>query len=534
MSGGFSIGTGGGTNSTSGSGGSVAGNVNVSAGYQLLVQPEQNAWQNSVNMGGVRIFAENDQGLASPLGQNTNGLQNPQLLSGEVDLDFRVRMASDTMLDEETFASAVQNFTKHSLYTTAFVPTFTNSGYTTQATGTPLTTSAAASILRTYKTFSVQGTETLSADIEIGFTYGTGAALANPQVIEMGFGLGATAAPYDLFDGAYFRLSSSGAYLVMRNNSTVDSITMGPFWTPDNTATTVWQPVSGRKYQIIIYAHQRYVEVWINDPVLNLVWLAGTQQPPASLGTPFASPANNFFLRHYNGASAPAVGSYATLYRYSVRRGGSIVASSLSDITSRIAEGIYSPGTLTSTFTQSITTGSVTRPTAAVPTNTATLLNSLTGIVLETATLAVGTDGILMSYQNPALPTATGNYTQNRRIRIDGVRIGSSIQTAFTSGGFTKYFYIAYGSTSLSLQGVAADAVTTKAYRRIMLEYIQAYVTTAAVGTIPTATGPNYLALKNPIYINPGEYVALVTYHIGVVATAGVIQHHLSFDYGLE
>ena len=217
------------------------------------------------------------------------------------------------------------------------------------------------------------------------------------------------------------------------------------------------------------------------------------------------------------------------------RGGGQSVASSLADISSRTLESILSPGTLTTTGNQAITTGSITRPGAAAPTNTTSLLASLSGIVLETPSLASGTDGIIMSYLNPALPTTTGTtFPQARRLRIDGVRIGSFVQTALTGGPFVRGYYLAYGSTALSLAGVASDTVTTKAYRRIQLELTQVYTATQAIDTLPAISGSSYMTFKNPIYVNPGEYVCLVGYNTGTVASAGTLQHAISFDYAWE
>ena len=211
------------------------------------------------------------------------------------------------------------------------------------------------------------------------------------------------------------------------------------------------------------------------------------------------------------------------------------ITSSAAETAQRSAENILAPGTLTTTANQTITSGSITRPSAATPSNTATTLSSLSGIYVETATEVVNVDSILMSYQVPALPTATGTtYAQARRLRIDGVRIASAVTTAFTAGGFAKFFYLAYGSTAISLAGVTADTVTTKTYRRVMLELVQAYTATQAAGTIPTQNGSAYMQFKNPIFVNPGEFLALVTFHAGTAGTVGVITHAISFDYGWE
>ena len=510
-------------------GGTSGNKAEVAGTNQLKVILETNATTSAANIGGVRMYSENDQGLASP-----NGVGVPYLQSPETDDDYRLRVGLDTILDEEQITYSTQNFTKHRNDVTTFVPAWTTNGYSTNPTS--LTTAAATDVLRTWKTCSVQGTETLSLDMEISFTFATGSALASPQVIEAGFGLLATSTPFDCFDGVYFRLTSAGMYLVMRNNNTSDSAVIGPLLAPDGTGVNNWQPVSGRKYQIILYVLDRDAELWINDPVLNTVWLAGDMNVPAGLGTPTASPNLQVFLRHYQ-STAPAVAATATLSRYSVRRGGGQpIAANLGDIAQRTIESNLMPGTLTTTGNQTVTTGSIAPAAAAVPTNTTSLLASLSGIVLETATLAAATDAILMSYQNPALPTTTGtSYPQARRLRIEGVAISSVVSSALVGGGIAKQFYLAYGSTSLSLAGVASDTVTTKAYRRVQLPIAQAYAATAAAGTLPSGDYSKYVQFTRPIYVNPGEFVALVErVTVGTAVTAGTIQHAIAFDYAWE
>lgn len=472
------------------------------------------------NVGSIRNFSENDAGLSTG---------TPILISPEVDEDFRLRIAQDTILDEEDITYTAQNFTKHAMYATTYVPSWTATGFNTNPTSS--LTAAAAMMFRTYKTFSMEGTETLSFDLEGSFTFSSGSTLPANTIIEFGFGLNAVTTPYDCFDGVYFRTNNSGTVGVIRNNSSTDTGTTGLF--KDQTGTATWFPVSGRKYQFIVYLSPRTVKFWINDPVLNIIFLAATLNTPVGYGSPVASAAMPIWLRQYQ-ASAPAIASQFTLSRYNVRRGGPNIISTLGESNARINESIYSPGTLTTTQGQTITSGSITRPAAAVPSNTTSTLTSLGGIYVETGTLAIGTDAILMSYQVPALPVTTGTtYTPNKRLRIDGVSICSGVTTAFATGGFQKHFYIAYGSTNVSLAGVTADTATTKADRRVHLPIIQYYSATHAPGSSVNAP-LTYIEFKNPIYVNPGEFIKLVTYHQGTVGTVGVITHSLQFYFSWE
>ena len=469
------------------------------------------------NIGGVRLFSENDPGLA------LGGV--PELLSPETDDDYRIRTSNDMILDEESFIYTAQNFTKTPMYATTFAPSWTNTGFNTNPTA--ITTINAAMCLKTYKTFSIYGTETLSLDIEGSFS----AAVVTNNTIEFGWGLTANTTPYDCFDGAYIRVNNVGVYAVVRNNSTTDTVQSAAF---NDYTGALFVPVVGRKYQFIVYLTSRETDFWVADPVSGQIWLAGSISAPPGYGMPVGSQAVNVFVRQAHGASAPATAAGFNLARWNVRRGGTNIGTTLNVLNARANEGILSPGTLTTTANQTVTSGSIVPAAAAVPTNTTSLLASLSGKVIETLTLAAGTDGILMSYAVPALPVATGTtYALNKRLRIDGISVASFVSTVcVNAAALAKGFYLAYGSTSLSLAGVAADTVTTKAYRRVVLPIVQSYPINAAVGTIPSATMA-YFAFQTPIFVNPGEFVALVTNN-NAAATSGAVTHNISFDFSWE
>lgn len=472
-------------------------------------------------MGSVRNFSENDAG---------NATGTPYLLSPETDEEFRLRTGADLIFDEEDFTYTAQNFTKHRMDATTFVPSWSAAGFNTNPTN--VLTAAATTVLRTWKTVSLYGTETISLDMEAAVSYASGAAIPNNQTLEFGFGLMATTTPFDVFDGVYIRLNSTGAYGIIRNNSATDTAVSPAF--NDWTGAT-WVPVNARRYQFIVYESTRAVKFWVADPVTEQLWLAASIDTPPGYGMPTASPALQVFARH-NISGSTAVAAALIVSRYSVRRGGTNISTTLNVLAARAGDSILSPGTLTTSANQTITTGSITRPAAAAPSNTTALVTSLSGIVLETPTGAAGTDTILMAYQCPALPTTTGtSYAQNRRLRIDGVNIASAVQTALTGGPIAKHYYIAYGSTNVSLAGVATDTVTTKAARRVQLPIAQAYAATQGAGTLPSGDYSRAIVFQTPIFINPGEFVCLVCHNlIGTAVTAGTIQHAISFDYSWE
>jgi hypothetical protein len=163
-----------------------------------------------------------------------------------------------------------------------------------------------------------------------------------------------------------------------------------------------------------------------------------------------------------------------------------------------------------------------TNPTAAVPTNTTAALGTgLGGQFWETATLALTTDGIICSFQNPA-----GSVTQTpRTLYITGVKVTSYIQTVIAGGPFVCQWALAFGHTAVSL--ATAEAATTKAPRRIA---IGTQLVTAAQAVSTLVTGDVQYKFDTPIPVAPGEFIAMVKKHVGTVGTGGVIAHVITFD----
>jgi hypothetical protein len=65
--------------------------------------------------------------------------------------------------------------------------------------------------------------------------------------------------------------------------------------------------------------------------------------------------------------------------------------------------------------------------------------------------------------------------------------------------------------------------------------FTQVVTAAQAVSTIvsqPGGSGVDFT--RAPIYVNPGEFVAVVAKKVGTVATAGVLGHVIRFDYSWE
>lgn len=466
------------------------------------------------SIGGIRVFHENDAGFITG---------SPSLFSPEVDNDYRMRTAVDTLLDSEIFNYTAQNTGKFNMLATTLAPSFTLGSFNTNPTS--LTTAAAGVQLRTYATFPIFGTCTTAADIEGSFT-------AQPTVNcvnEFGFGLIGAAVANAPIDGVFLRLTSAGLQGIVNYNGL--EATTGVFPT-SSTDATPWAYILNKKYQFIVYIGQRRVAFWVNDGInTNLL---GSIETPAGQGQPCASSALPVFTRQYHSGAAGSALSFA-FSGYSVRIGGGDTTNILGVNGNALhgsAQGL-SGGTIGSSMFGTVTTGSVVPPTPAVPTNTtATLGSGLGGTFYETVSLAVATDGIVDSFQVPALSTAAGaTYAPQRRLRVDGVSIGSFVQTVVVGGGYNSRFYVAFGHTAVSLQ--TTETATTKAPRRKMLPIVQLVTAAQAANTMVAQNIYDY-KFKNPIYVNPGEFLQLVTTHTGTAGTTGTVAHQIDWDYTWE
>lgn len=474
---------------------------------KLKVISENDVTTNPDGIGGFRNFSENDQGLLTGI---------PRLVSPEVDIDYRLRVSQDLVLDEEVFYYTAQNTGKHNYLNTTMTNTWTAGQLTTN--GTSITTITTGTVFSTYAAFPTTGTQTLSADFEIGFS-------AQPQTnsfVEFGLGIpGAqTVAPTD---GVFFRLNSSGLQGIASFSGTEASTGVFPL----SGGTGVWAYTNAKRYQYIVYIGGVYADFWVNDGE-GAVKL-GRIPLPAAQGRMTMSAGVPLFVKHRIVGGAAGGILQTSVGAYNVRLGGSNLTSTISTQGNRIY-GSYqglSGGTMGSLANYANSAN----PTAAVPTNTTAALGTgLGGQFWETATLAVNTDGVICSYQ---VPTGTV-LIPGRRLVIRGVGLMSYVQTVIAGGPFVAQYSLAFGHTTVSL--ATAEAATTKAPRRVPLAGLTQVVTAAqAVSTIVSQPGDAFVDLGDaPIFVNPGEFVALVTKHVGTVGTSGTIAHVVTFVYGWE
>ncbi len=490
--------------------GYVTGNgVEVSDDNRLLVTTGDSLEPTTV--GSVRDFSENDPGFV---------MGAPRIASCEVDEDFRYRTGVDLLRDEENFCYTSQNTGKHTYSNTTMTNTWAVGAMSTN--GSNIVTTTTATSFGTYAYFPIFGTNTLAMDIEASFS---AAPVAN-TVIDFGAFLRGAANPYAPTDGAYFRLTASGLQGVINYNGTETTTSVFK----EEFGGANWSYVNSKKYQFILYITPRKVQFWINDD--GNINLFGELDTPAGNGQPCASCSLPFSVRHaITGGAAGGIINFQ-LARYNVRTGGALSFSTASTEGNRLLGSYqgHSGGTMgTAARVGTITTGNEANVTAAVPTTTTAALGTgLGGTFWETATLALNTDGIIMSFQVPAGTASVAG----RRLVLRGLYLSSYVQTVIAGGPFVKEWFLAFGHTAVSLG--TAEAAATKAPRRVTLPIIQTVTAAQAVSTA-LAQNVSFVDFGDaPIFVNPGEFVALCTRHIGTVGTAGTIVHRVLPVYGWE
>lgn len=408
----------------------------------------------------------------------------------------RLTVGEPVMMMNEVFNATAIDTGKFKQASTT--QTITQAGGTLNLNASALTTLSTYCAVSTYQFFPFQ------ADFA---TFGlTDVSLSVSQVndlTEVGFIQAATnAAPTD---GAFFRYDLAGTLkAVLNNNGT------------EYTSAALAIPSVGvmHKYKVVVE----------NDRALY--YIDGACQAiiaaPTGLGMPMYAQAQPFMVRHVNGATAPALANTVKVgYMFvglqdavGLGKSNSDVAASMGRMGSQGQSG-QAMGS-TALLTNSLAAGAG----VALTNTTAAAGSGLGGQFSIQPTLAVGTDGIVSSFQNPLATSAIPGKT----LYIKGVKIQGAVSTLLAGGPVLFEYSLAYGHTAVSL--ATGEAAGTKAPRRIPLGF-ENFVVTAPVGTIGQGV---YMPFNAAIAINPGEFVAVVAKNLGVVTTAGVITEAITFD----
>jgi hypothetical protein len=479
-----------------------AGRANVDSEHNLLVAGPGRTADGTPRGGGEAagsaavIFSENDPG-------EKTGLRS--VASPETDGDYRLRVGTDLLLDVETFNYAAQNTGKHLFTNTTMLAAWTVTGL--QLNSGAITTTTTGARVRTWAEFPVGGAMQLYVEQLVSFSL---AACPANCFVDFGAFRDAGANPFEPSDGAFFSLSAAGlmGVYVVGGGSPVAAL-----------LDFTW--VAGRVYKFAVVVTEKNVEWWIDDVLYAELPRATTEnQPLRGTSAPWA------IRQTHIGAAGAAF--QATVRDYTISLGGLMVASSMAEQGNRIY-GSYQGLSGGAALGQLSQWANAALPTAAAGTNTTAALGTgLGGLFQLNAPATSATDVILSSYQVPAGTTAV----QGRRLAIRGVWVAAANLIAAVATTETALALgLAFGHTAVSL--ATAEAATAKAPRRIGLG-ILSWAIGAAAGA-PPREGSIYRQFTSPVFVNPGEFVAVICKPLVGTATATeVFCFDIGFDAGWE
>lgn len=446
-------------------GGSDTINVaNVDSDFNLKVTlPTGNAFA-----GKVRIMSENDPGTI---------VGAPYLKSPETSTDYRLRVGTDSLFDNEFFNYAAQNTSKHKYTTTTLSMTYGGGFLTTN--GASITTTSTAAILQTYRHFPVFAGSATYCHAAFALSNQP----ATNTIIDIGLFTPGAANPYAPTDGIFFRITSAGIFGVVNTNGSEVTTSALPFTFIDNAVS-----------EYIIVINPNDVEFWINGVLYAEI------DTPTGAGAPAYAGSLPFAVRHaiVGGAAGTIVqlklaNYHISIADFAINRLWPTAQSGMGNSSIQGASGMTQGQTANATNSAA--------PTSATLSNTAAGYTTLGGQFQFAAVAGAETDFALFAYLNTVPTTAiTGRNLIVRGIWIDTMNTVVAVATTAT----VLQWSLAAGSTAVSL--ATAEGTNTRAPRRTMLG-IQTFPVGATVGAVATRIDIN---LDSPITIEPGTYLHVI------------------------
>lgn len=418
-------------------------------------------------MGGVRMFSENDPGTATG---------SPLLRSPESSMDFRLRVGTDSVWDTEQFNYVAQNTSKHKYTPTTMTMTWAGGALNTN--GSSITTTATAAQIQTYRHFPLLGSGTIYTETTMCLS---NAMAAN---INLDFGLMTLAAAGTSIptSGVYFRINSAGIIGVINSNGTETTTSAMAFTQSINVFN-----------KFLICISQSEIEFWIDDVLMKSVNRGnGVSQPMYAASAPFA-------IRHHNTGVAGAVvqGKFGG---YSVSEGD--VDTNRLWASAMAGQGLSGiQGASGMTQGQTANNANSAAPATAALSNTAASYATLGGKFVFAAVAGAETDYALFAYLNPVPTTGiTGRNLVIRGVWLD--TFNAVVATATTPT--VLEWSLGVGATAVSL--ATAEAAATRAPRRITLG-CQSFLVGALAGAPAERVDIN---LDAPVVVEPGTYVHVI------------------------
>lgn len=457
-----------------------------------------------------------ESGYARPMSEvDAGGISGtPYLLAGEVSEDYQLRISPNSILGREIWNSTAQD----TGLSTAIATTMTL-GYSgqlsTNASGiTTINTGVCYQSKQHYPIFAA--TETyLYLKLRWSGTW----AVTN-TTMDVGLSINTLSTPFNVLDGVGVRANNTGIFGWSNVNGTEQTTST---WVVA-FGGAAFSPTLGTAYDIIISSSSRAVVFWIDYQLGNGFEIVGRINLSASVRRPIYGGSAPFTVRHAIGGTAASAVQGMQVLEYVVTNDGLNNMRSEETTAALLTGGQQGQSGMTmgslALYTNSLAPGA-----GAVMTNTTAALGSgLGGQFSALPTLALNTDGIVCSYQNPLGTVAiTG-----RQLLVKGFKV-SGVVTTVLAGNATPVTYIIslnYGHTNVSL--ATAEAAGAKAPRRIPFGIMQ-FAAAAAVGSI---SGPFQITFDRPIPVYPGEFVAISAKNIGAVTATGVVTFIVTPDAG--
>jgi hypothetical protein len=418
--------------------------------------------------GKVRIMSENDPG---------NIIGEPYLKSPETSADYRLRVGTDSLFDNDYFNYAAQNTTKHKYTNTTLTMTYGGGFLTTN--GGSITTTTTAAVLQTYRHFPVFGASSTYCHTSFSLT----AQPTTNTIIDIGLFTPGAANPYAPTDGVFFRITSAGIFGVININGTEVTTSALNFTFTLNTV-----------YEFIIVLDQDKVEFWINEQLYAIL------NTPIGNGAPSYAGSLPFAVRHaiVGGAAGAVLQLKLANYHVSIadfahNRLWASVQAGMGNNAIQGASGMTQAQTANATNSAA--------PASATLSNTAAGYTTLGGQWQFAAVLGAETDYALFAYLNTVPTTAiTGRNLVIRGVWIESLNTVVAVATTAT----VLQWSLGVGSTAVSL--ATAEAATTRAPRRIMLG-LQTFPVGATVGATAARIDVN---LDAPVVVEPGTYFHVI------------------------
>ena len=420
-------------------------------------------------IGGARNFSENDAGTIMGV---------PRLRSPETSSDYRLRVGTDSVFDNEFFNYAAQNTSKHRYANTTMTNVWGGGFVTTN--GTSITTVTTATLLQTYRNFPL---------FTAGATYcHFGFALSNQPTtnttIDIGLYTPGAANPFTPADGIFFRINSAGIFGVINVNGT--EIT---------TNALNYTVVVNEVREFIIVVKNNGATFWIDDV------LYASLDAPVTVGSPALAGSLPFCMRHAIVAGVAGAVLQGKLAYYHV----SLADFSHNRLWPTVQAGMGNnsiQGASGHTQGQSSNNVNNTAPASATLANATAGYTTLGGQFQFAAPVGSETDYALFAFQNPVLTTAiTGRNLVIRGIWIDTFVMGAVSATTAT----LLQWSLGVGATAVTL--LTAEAATTRATRRISLGAQSIAVATPIGGRSSNEVDVN---LDAPLVVEPGTFLHVI------------------------